>query len=110
MSTSQTSPVGRWSGKVTYEGKVDEFTVDFANNGTLSLTTHRSTGQGRWTANGEGTFTFTVKEEFQMLPNGQRPPGVLPGAAYVQIDITGAAPVRRSPARGRPRSGEPTTR
>jgi hypothetical protein len=88
MSTSENTPVGRWSGKVTYEGKVDEFSVDFADNGTLSLTTHRSTGEGRWTANGEGTFTFAVKEKFQMLPNGERPPGVLPGAAYVQIEIT----------------------
>jgi hypothetical protein len=80
-------PVGRWSGRVVYEGKVDEYTVTFDENGDVSLATADSTGSGSWSATGGDTFSFSVKEVFIMDESGAAPAKVLPGAAYVQIDI-----------------------
>jgi hypothetical protein len=79
------APVGLWSGTVSHDGEVDEYTITFAENGSLTLTTKKSTGEGTWSSTGEGTFRYTVRETFnhdvgQRSPNGK-------SAAYLQIDI-----------------------
>jgi hypothetical protein len=87
MSQVTDAPVGRWSGTVTYEGKVDEYTVAFNESGSVSLSTPESTGRGSWSATGQDTFDFTVKEVFNTDESGAAPDKVLPGAAYVEIHI-----------------------
>ncbi len=85
MSVSVDAPVGQWSGSVTHDGEVDEYTVTFAEDGAVSIVTAKSKGTGDWSTTGEGTFRFTIREVFnpevgQHSPNGMR-------AAYIQIDI-----------------------
>lgn len=77
--------VGQWTGTVTHDGEVDEYTVTFNENGSLELSTRKSSGQGSWSATGQDTFSFTFREIFnadagQHSPNGH-------AAAYIQIDI-----------------------
>jgi hypothetical protein len=79
--------VGQWSGSVTYEGKVDEYTVVFDEDGTATLSTTESTGEGTWSATGPDTFTYTIKEYFKRDESGAVPDKVIPGAAYVEINI-----------------------
>ncbi len=77
--------VGSWSGTVSHDGEVDEYTIAFAEDGSLTLTTKKSTGQGTWSATGEGTFRYTVREQFNLDVGQQSPNGK--AAAYLQIDI-----------------------
>lgn len=88
MSAVISAPVGRWSGSVTYANKVDEYTVAFDENGFAQLTTPDSTGHGKWSATGADTFEFTIREEFTRDANGATTKQLLPGAAYIEIDIT----------------------
>lgn len=82
---SSVAPVGQWSGTVTHDGEVDEYTVTFSENGSLELTTRKSSGQGSWSATGEDTFSFTFKEVFNVDAGQHSPNGK--AAAYIQIDI-----------------------
>lgn len=81
------APTGRWTGEVAYEGQVDAFTIGFADNGTVSLDTAESTGAGTWSATGADTFTFSLKEVFKLDESGALPAKVLPGAAYIIIEV-----------------------
>jgi len=85
MSHVIAPPVGRWSGTASYEGKVDEYTVSFTEDGSVTLETTESTGTGTWSSTGPDTFTYTVKEVFTQDESGGMPAKVLPGAAYVEI-------------------------
>lgn len=87
MLDANEAPLGRWTGTVSYEGQTDEYTIEFAEDGTVSLDTPASTGQGIWTESGQGAFAFVVKEEFKRDEAGNLPPKVLPGAAYIDIEI-----------------------
>ncbi|MET9104499.1 dehydrogenase [Streptomyces antibioticus] len=85
MPDSPGSPVGRWAGTVTHDGEVDEYTVTFAEDGSLVVVTQKSTGAGSWTRAGDEAFTFFLREDFntdvtQISPTGFR-------AAYIKIDI-----------------------
>jgi predicted ester cyclase len=82
------APVGLWSGTVTYEGKQDEYTIGFNENGAVEMGTGESTGIGSWSVTGDETFRYSVRETFTPGANGEPPTKVIPGAAYVQIDIT----------------------
>jgi predicted ester cyclase len=84
-------PIGQWSGAVTYEGKRDEFTVELAPEGKVVLNTEDSAGSGTWSMNADGTFSFSIKEEFIRAADGTAPAKVLPGAAYVQIHFLAKA-------------------
>lgn len=86
MPVSPWTPVGRWTGTVTHDGEVDEYTVAFAPDGTLAVTTKKSAGTGSWTLTGDTELRFSLREDFnvdysQISPNGHR-------AAYIQIDFT----------------------
>jgi len=81
------APVGRWAGEVAYGGKVDEYTVLFAEDGSMSLDTADSTGTGTWFATSADSFSFEVKEVFRLDESGAPPAKVLPGAAYIKIMI-----------------------
>ncbi|MEU0671737.1 dehydrogenase [Streptomyces sp. NPDC006172] len=86
MPVSTWTPVGQWTGTVTHDGEVDEYTVTFVPDGSLSVTTKKSTGYGSWTVTGDDSLEFSLREDFnldvtQISPNGHR-------AAYIQIDIT----------------------
>lgn len=86
MPVSTWTPVGRWTGTVTHDGEVDDYTVTFAPDGSLSVTTEKSTGTGTWSVTGEAELEFSLRENFnvdvaQISPNGHR-------AAYIQIDFT----------------------
>jgi hypothetical protein len=87
MTVSMSSPVGCWSGEVTYGDKVDEYTVVFSDDGSLTLDTADSAGSGTWAAAAEGSFSFEVKEVFKLDEAGTPPAKVLPGAAYIKIMI-----------------------
>ncbi len=84
-------PVGRWFGTVFYQGKRDDYTVLFKDDGTVRLDTADSTGVGAWSAVDDGTFTFVVREDFRLGPDGSVPAKVLPGAAYVHAEFTAKA-------------------
>jgi hypothetical protein len=86
MPVSTWTPVGRWTGTVTHDGEVDDYTVTFEPDGSLSVTTKKSTGTGAWTVTVDAELRFSLREDFnldatQISPNGHR-------AAYIQIDIT----------------------
>jgi len=69
---SADSPIGLWSGVATYDGRTDEITLDFRADGTVSLRTAASAGQGTWAAAGPGRFTYHLIER---LPGGDGPGG-----------------------------------
>ncbi|MGW1542612.1 dehydrogenase [Streptomyces sp. NPDC002309] len=86
MPVSPWTPVGRWTGTVTHDGEVDDYTVTFVPDGSLSVTTKKSTGTGSWTVTGDSGLEFSLREDFnldvtQISPNGHH-------AAYIQIDIS----------------------
>ncbi len=87
MLNAAETPLGRWTGTVSYEGQTDEYTIEFAEDGTVSLDTPASTGQGTWTEAGQGAFAFAVREDFKRDEAGNLPSKVLPGAAYIDIEI-----------------------
>lgn len=85
MSVSAPTPTGQWTGTVTHDGETDDYTVTFHPDGSLDVTTEKSTGAGSWTPTGDETFEFYIREDFnpdhtQISPNGHR-------AAYIKIDI-----------------------
>lgn len=85
MPVSTWTPVGRWTGTVTHDGEVDDYTVTFEPDGSLSVTTQKSTGTGSWALTGEAELKFSLRENFnvdvtQISPNGHH-------AVYIQIDI-----------------------
>ncbi|MHC0432258.1 dehydrogenase [Streptomyces sp. O3] len=85
MPVSTWTPVGRWTGTVTHDGEVDDYTVAFEPDGSLSVTTRKSTGAGSWTVLSDTELQFSLREDFnldvtQISPTGHR-------AAYIQIDI-----------------------
>lgn len=85
MPVSTWTPVGRWTGTVSHDGEVDDYTVTFQPDGSLSVTTQKSTGYGSWTVTGDDVLEFSLREDFnvevtQISPNGHH-------AAYIQIDI-----------------------
>ncbi|ALC28501.1 MULTISPECIES: hypothetical protein [Streptomyces] len=85
MSDSPRTPAGQWTGTVTHDGEVDDYTVTFQEDGSLVVVTQKSTGTGSWSVTGDGAFTFFLREEFntdvtQISPTGFR-------AAYIKIDI-----------------------
>ncbi|MEV7996809.1 dehydrogenase [Streptomyces sp. NPDC086077] len=86
MPVSTWTPVGRWTGTVTHDGEVDDYTVTFEPDGSLSVTTKKSTGTGSWTVTSDTELEFSLREDFnldvtQISPNGHH-------AAYIQIDIS----------------------
>ena len=56
MTANGNGPVGEWSGEVVYQGKTDAYTVTFAADGGVVLTTTESSGSGHWSATGDDTF------------------------------------------------------
>ncbi|KAB1141435.1 dehydrogenase [Streptomyces luteolifulvus] len=65
---------------------MDAYTATFEPDGSLTVTTSKSTGKGTWTATGDTSFDFSVREDFnpdytQISPTGKR-------AAYIQIDFS----------------------
>jgi hypothetical protein len=87
QATEAPTVVGTWTGTVTYEGKVDAYTVTFAADGSVELTTEDSTGTGSWTATGPDTVSWSLKEHFKRDESGNAPAKVIPGAAYIEISI-----------------------
>ncbi|WP_240117040.1 MULTISPECIES: dehydrogenase [unclassified Streptomyces] len=86
MPVSTWTPVGRWTGTVTHDGEVDDYTVTFEPDGSLTVVTKKSTGTGSWTVTGDDSLEFSLREDFnvditQISPNGHH-------AAYIQIDIS----------------------
>jgi hypothetical protein len=57
------SPVGVWSGLAKYDGRIDQITVSFADDGTVALRTQVSAGRGNWVRSGPQRFTYHLKEE-----------------------------------------------
>lgn len=86
VSASAKTPAGTWTGEVSHDGEVDVYTATFEPDGSLSVTTSKSTGTGTWTATGDQSFDFYVREDFnpdftQISPTGQR-------ASYIKIDFS----------------------
>lgn len=85
MSVSPRTPAGQWTGTVTHDGEVDDYTVTFQEDGSLVVVTQKSTGAGSWSLIDDDTFAFFLREDFntdvtQISPTGFR-------AAYIKIDI-----------------------
>jgi hypothetical protein len=87
MADITQTPVGRWTGEVAYDGKVDEYTVSFAEDGSVSLETAESDGSGTWSSTEASSFSYEVTEVFKVDEFGAMPEKVLPGAAYIKITI-----------------------
>ncbi|MCH0562250.1 dehydrogenase [Streptomyces sp. MUM 136J] len=65
---------------------MDDYTVTFEPDGSLTVVTKKSTGTGSWTVTGDDSLEFSLREDFnvditQISPNGHH-------AAYIQIDIS----------------------
>ena len=58
------SPVGVWSGVVRFDQKEEQFTISFAQDGSIVLRTPISTGEGAWVWVGPKRFTYNLKETF----------------------------------------------
>lgn len=58
------SPVGVWSGVVRFDQKQEQFTISFAEDGSITLRTPISTGEGTWVWVGPKRFTYNLKETF----------------------------------------------
>ncbi|MFE3718128.1 acyl-CoA dehydrogenase family protein [Streptomyces cyaneofuscatus] len=71
-------PEGVWTGAVLHDGQSDEFTISFTPDGVVTLTTPISTGEGKWAAGENGSFSYTLRESFK--------PGIGP-AGYVTVSI-----------------------
>ncbi|MTE20999.1 dehydrogenase [Streptomyces sp. TRM43335] len=83
MSASSSGPVGSWTGTVSYDKQVDAYTANFADDGSVSMDTEKSSGSGNWTATESDAFHFTVREVFkgqQISPTGKT-------VAYIQIEV-----------------------
>jgi hypothetical protein len=78
MNVAYDSPVGVWSGTARHDGRVDKFTISFAPDGSVALTTAISAGEGAWSGAGD-VFNFSVKEVF----HNDAP---LPGFVLFSID------------------------
>ncbi len=70
--------VGLWKGTVTHDEQTDPFSIVFADDGKVILTTPFSTGEGEWKATGERSFSYRVKEVFNNLE-------IMPG--WININV-----------------------
>jgi hypothetical protein len=88
MSEIACAPVGRWAGTVTYGPKVEEFTVAFAEDGTLTESTSATTGRGNWVGTGENTFDFSIEETLNTGDSGVSGDTVVTGIDHLVITIS----------------------
>ncbi|MFF1506870.1 hypothetical protein [Streptomyces sp. NPDC058326] len=79
--TTYIGPLGQWQGTVTHDEHTDEFALTFAADGTVSLRTPFSTGEGTWTPTGARSFSYTIKEVFDNR-------NVMPGWIAINVDAT----------------------
>jgi hypothetical protein len=80
--------VGRWAGTVTYGPKVEEFTVDFLDDGAATLITAETKGHGAWSMTGPDTFEFTIKELLNQGDSGRSGDTVVTGIDHLVISIS----------------------
>ena len=57
-------PVGVWSGVVRFDQQEEQFTISFAADGSITLRTPISNGEGEWVWVGPKRFTYNLKETF----------------------------------------------
>ncbi|RLK53979.1 hypothetical protein [Actinokineospora cianjurensis] len=58
------TPVGVWRGVVRHDGQTDDYTISFAQDGTIALRTSATVGTGTWVAGQAGRFTYALTETF----------------------------------------------
>ncbi|WP_112263597.1 hypothetical protein [Lentzea terrae] len=78
---------GRWRARVGRPGGDTESELEFAEDGTATLTVG-GRGSGTWTATGPGTFSYRILEE---LPEGSieiAQDAVLKGDEFISSGIT----------------------
>lgn len=80
------TPVGVWTGQVSYDGHTDSYTISFAPDGTVALRTSATVGTGTWAAGPTGGFTYDLTETF--TPASGRAGRV---EAHVEASLEGAA-------------------
>lgn len=88
MSQIAGSPVGQWTGTVTYGPKVEEFTVSFEDNGEAELATEATRGRGSWLVTGEDTFDFSIREKLNQGDSGTSGDNVVTGIDHLVISIS----------------------
>jgi len=80
--------VGGWAGMVIYGPKAEEFTVTFDDDGTATLVSDGTTGQGNWSVTGPGTFDFSIKEKLNFGDSGVSGDAVVTGIDHLVISIS----------------------
>lgn len=80
--------IGRWVGTVSYGPKVEEFTIDFEDNGGVTLTTAGTKGYGNWSTTGDDTFDFTVEEKLNHGDSGSLDSREVNGIDHLMINIS----------------------
>jgi hypothetical protein len=87
MTQVTDTPVGQWSGTVSYGPKVEAFTVSLDDDGVAVLTTDATSGQGTWSVTGPDTFEFTVKEFLNQGDSGELAERQVTGIDHLIISI-----------------------
>jgi len=87
MTQVTDTPVGQWSGTVSYGPKVEAFTVSLDDDGVATLNTDATSGQGTWSVTGPDTFEFTVKEFLNQGDSGELAERQVTGIDHLIISI-----------------------
>jgi len=102
MTQVTDTPVGQWSGPVSYGPKVEAFTVSLDDDGVATLNTDATSGRGPGRSPGPDTFEFTVKEFLNQGDSGELAERQVTGIDHLIISIaaqqtgsTFVAPARR---------------
>ncbi len=88
MSRVVGAPVGHWAGTVSYGPKIQEFTVEFADDGGLTLSTTETTGHGTWFVTGDNTFDFVIRETLNQGDSGRSGDTVVTGIDHLVVTIS----------------------
>jgi hypothetical protein len=87
MSQLVDTLAGEWAGTVIYGPKVQEFTVVFAEDGTVALTTTETTGHGTWSATGSDTFEIALNEKLNHGDSGVSGDTVVTGIDHLVVRL-----------------------
>ena len=79
---------GEWAGAVLYGPKAEKFAITFDDDGTATLISDGTTGQGSWSATGADTFYLEIKEKLNVGDSGMSGDTVVTGIDHLVIAVS----------------------